>query len=325
MGNTNNQVSKGVDVSVVIPSYNHALFIEDAIEGVIQQTLGSWELIIIDDGSSDGTRHLLESRYASHPQIKIIYQNNQGAHHAINRGMSLAAGRYISILNSDDVYHPDRLRRLVEFCDQDPVGLAFTLVAPVDAKGEAIDSPEHPWCRLYARLIRELREDGVRMALLTGNFAITTSNFFFRTELVQELGGFSNLRYNHDWDFMARVAQRGMSIVCFGDEPLLSYRIHGNNTITQNTLKARLELKRVLHSLIPPADPYSARLVSRIELNMRSIRREHEARLLGQQRELAQRLEQIENSRSYKLARQMAMLASAVRRLFGQTVAAQKS
>jgi hypothetical protein len=181
-----------------------------------------------------------------------------------------------------------------------------------------MDSADHPWCRLYARLIRELREDGVRMALLTGNFAITTSNFFFRRELVQELGGFSNLRYNHDWDFMARLVQRGLAIVCVGDEPLMSYRIHGNNTITQNTLKARLELKRVLHRLMPPADPYSARLISRIELNMRSIRREHEAML-------AERLEQIENSRSYKLARLIAMLASAARRLLGQAVAAKKS
>jgi len=325
MDNTNNQVSKGVDVSVVIPSYNHSLFIGDAIRGVIEQTLGSWELIIIDDGSKDGTQELLERRYASHPQIKIIYQNNQGAHHAINRGMSLATGRYISILNSDDVYHPNRLRRLVDFCDQNPIGLAFTLVTPVDAQGVAINSAEHPWCRLYARLIRALREDGVRMALLDGNFAITTSNFFFRTELIQELGGFRNLRYNHDWDFLARLAQRGMSIVCVGDESLLSYRIHGNNTITQNTLKARLELKRVLHSLMPPADPYSARLVYRIELNMRSIRREHEASLLAQQRMMGQRLEQIENSRSYKLAKQIAAVASAARRLVGQAAVTQKS
>lgn len=315
---TNNNTDKmKVDVSVVIPSYNHALFVCDAIESVIRQSFTSWELIIIDDGSTDDTRMLLDSKYSTHPQIKIYYQKNQGAHRAINKGMALATGRYISILNSDDVYHPERLQRMVSFCDHNAVGLAFTLVVPVDGKGIEISSIDHPWCRLYARLIRELREDGERMALLTGNFAITTSNFFFPRELIDDLGGFSNLRYNHDWDFMARLVQRGMKIKCVGDEPLLSYRIHGNNTITQNTLKARLELKRILHSLTPTADPYTARLVSRIELNMRSIRREHEARMLAHQGLQLQQFAQIQNSRSYKLSRQIARLASFVRRLLG--------
>jgi O-antigen biosynthesis protein len=310
MDSRENQVTQGIDVSVVIPSYNHALFIVDAIESVIQQTFRSWELIIVDDGSTDGSCKLLESKFGLHNQIKIIFQNNQGAHHAINRGMALASGRYISILNSDDIYHPERLQKLVNYCDQNPVDLAFTLVSPIDANGLIINAEGHPWCRLYARLIRELQEDGVKMALLTGNFAITTSNFFFHSRLFLELGGFANMRYNHDWDFMARLVHKGMTLKCVGDGPLLSYRIHGGNTITQNTLKARLELKRILRSLIPPADPYCARLVSRIELNMRSIRREHEVRLLTQQ------LAQIENSRLHKLERLLARLISAFRRLF---------
>lgn len=274
----------GMDISVVIPSYNHSLYIAEAIDSVVGQTFRNWELIVVDDGSTDGTRALLDTKYSGHSQIRLIYQNNQGAHHAINTGMALAKGRHISILNSDDVYHPERLQTLLNHCEMYPCGLAFTPLAPIDAQGQPLVSLDHPWCRLYARLTQEYTQDGARQALVTGNFAVTTSNFFFRTDLLKTLGGFHKQRYNHDWDFMARLLRHGHDIVCVGDKPLLSYRLHGHNTITQNTLMARLELKRILQSLVPADDPYMSRLVSRIQLNMRSIHHEHLARVVQQVR-----------------------------------------
>lgn len=273
-----------IDVSVVIPSYNHAPYILQAIDSVIQQTHSNWELIVIDDGSTDETRELLESNYLDHPRIQLIYQDNRGAHHAINRGLSLAKGRYISILNSDDVYHPERLQTLLAHGQAQPQSLIFTQVTPVDAQGIPMAS-SHPWCKFYERLMQEFRCDGVKMALLTGNFAVTTSNFFFSADLIKKIGGFRKKRYNHDWEFMARLISRGYQIVCAGQQPLLSYRLHGNNTITQNTLMARVELKGILHHFIPPDDPYIARLVSRMQLNMRSIRHEHLAKVVAKVRQ----------------------------------------
>lgn len=274
----------GIDISVVIPSYNHALYIAEAIDSVLGQTFCNWELVVIDDGSTDGTRALLDTRYASHSQIRLIYQNNQGAHHAINTGMALAKGRYISILNSDDVYHPERLQTLWAHCEASPCALAFTPLTPIDAHSAPITDEQHPWCLLYARLVREFQRGGARQALLTGNFAVTTSNFFFRADLLKTLGGFRKKRYNHDWDFMARLVRQGLEIACVGDKPLLSYRLHGHNTITQNTLMARLELKQILHNLVPPQDLYLAKLVTSIQTNLRSIRREHQARIVQQVR-----------------------------------------
>lgn len=274
----------GIDISVVIPSYNHALYIAQAIDSVLEQTFRNWELIVVDDGSTDDTRTLLDVKYAGHRQIRLIYQNNQGAHHALNTGMALAKGRYICILNSDDVYHPERLQTLLSHCERHPCGLAFTPLAPIDAQGQPLATLDHPWCRLYARLTQEYTQDGARQALVTGNFAVTTSNFFFRADLLKSLGGFHKQRYNHDWDFMARLLRHGHDIVCVGDKPLLSYRIHGSNTITQNTLMARIELKRILQSLVPADDHFMSRLVSRIHLNLRSIRHEHLARAVQQVR-----------------------------------------
>jgi glycosyltransferase involved in cell wall biosynthesis len=323
----------GIDISVVIPSYNHALYIAEAIDSVLGQTFRNWELIVIDDGSTDGTRALLDKAYAGHSRIRLIYQNNQGAHHAINKGMSLAKGRYISILNSDDVYHPERLQTLLTHCETSPCALAFTPLGPIDAHGAPILDVHHPWCLLYARLFREFSHFGARQALLTGNFAVTTSNFFFRADLLKTLVGFRKKRYNHDWDFMARLLRQGLDIVCVGDMPLMSYRLHAHNTITQNTLMARLELKRILRTFASAHDTYFDRLVSRVELNMRSIRREHEVliskkirdeyeenkeNLLQQIAALNQHLVEIHNSRSYRFAQHLSRVVRACRKLLGK-------
>lgn len=314
------------EVSVVLPSYNHRAYIVQAIESVLSQTLRSWELIVVDDGSSDGSPELLQARYGAHPQIRLVFQDNQGAHQAINRGMALARGRYISILNSDDVYHPARLQTLLTYCQASPsCGLAFTPVVPIDAEGVQLSDPEHPWCRLYARLSMLYETEGARQALLTGNFTISTSNFFFPAERIAQVGHFRKKRYNHDWDFLARLLRYGHTLACVGQRPLLSYRIHGRNTIAQNTLIARVELKRILHQQVPTEDRYTAALLTQFALNMRSIRREHEQRLRQQREaELLALVEQaqaqlkhelaaaqahlslIHNSRSYRLAQWLA-------------------
>lgn len=292
-----------VDVSIVIPSYNHALFIEAAVNSVLAQSFNRWELIVVDDGSTDSSREILERQYQGHPRIKLIYQFNQGAHHAINRGIENASGRYISILNSDDVYHPDRLQILWTHCQERSCDMAFTPVTAIDDQGEPIES-SHPWNRLYNRLTNEYKELGSRSALVTGNFTITTSNFFFRADLVRRIGGFTKKRYNHDWDFLVRLVRNGHEIICVGQYPLLSYRIHNSNTITQNTLMARLELKRILHDLVPTDDKYFAHLVSRVELNMRSIRREHESRMLQKIiHEHQNQIQEITASRAYKFSK----------------------
>jgi glycosyltransferase involved in cell wall biosynthesis len=249
------------DISVVIPSYNHARFIVDAIESVINQSYRHWELILVDDGSTDSTREILDQRYRDHQQIRLVYQANHGAHHALNQGIALAKGRYISILNSDDLYHPDRLQTLLNHCDSHVCGLAFTPLTPVNAEGAPVSITDHPLCQLYAKLMAIYDQRGAKEALLSGNFAVTSSNFFIRTELVQQLGGFRNKRYNHDWDLMARVLHQGHEIQCVGQQSLLSYRIHQGNTISQNTLKARLELKQILQSFVPRSDLYIAKLV----------------------------------------------------------------
>ena len=97
-------------ISVIIPSYNHAAYIGEAVHSVLTQSEGDLDLIVVDDGSTDSSLKVLE-RFTDH-RLRVIAQTNQGAHAAINRGLQAASGNYLAILNSDDVYHPQRLEKL---------------------------------------------------------------------------------------------------------------------------------------------------------------------------------------------------------------------
>jgi glycosyltransferase involved in cell wall biosynthesis len=97
------------EFSVVIPSYNHASYLAEAVNSVLNQSLSDLELIVVDDGSTDQSLVVLSG--FKDPRLRIFQQDNQGAHAAINRGLREACGKYLAILNSDDVYHPQRLER----------------------------------------------------------------------------------------------------------------------------------------------------------------------------------------------------------------------
>lgn len=94
-------------ISVIIPAYNHEPYIAAALQSVLQQTFGDFELIVIDDGSKDNTWY--EIQQIVDTRLRAFRQENRGAAATINRGIEMARGRYVTILNSDDVYHPERL------------------------------------------------------------------------------------------------------------------------------------------------------------------------------------------------------------------------
>ena len=100
---------------MIIPAYNHEKYIGRTIRSAIEQSYEDFELIIINDGSTDGTDH--EIRKIDDKRIVYITRENRGAHNTINEGIEAAKGEYISILNSDDIYTPDRLEKCIKFLE----------------------------------------------------------------------------------------------------------------------------------------------------------------------------------------------------------------
>ena len=107
--------------SVILPVYNGERYIDDAVESALKQRERDWELIIINDGSTDGTGRALE-KYKSLPQIKIIAQKNLGVSAARNRGIAASSGDYIAFLDADDVWSEDHLEVMRDMIEKYPDG-----------------------------------------------------------------------------------------------------------------------------------------------------------------------------------------------------------
>ncbi len=212
-------------ISVVIPSYNHARFIGEAITSVLEQSLADLELIVIDDASGDDSWSIIQS--IDDPRLRAQrHTNNQGAHATLNEGLKQARGEWLSILNSDDRYHPERLERLLDAA-QDPAQPQL-----LATEVRLIGQQNQDWLAHYEKLLAIHSADGdLLTALCAGNLLIGTSNLFFSHALYQALGGFRAQRYVHDYDFALRAVLHAPTRLV--REQLLDYRLHAGNTITE--------------------------------------------------------------------------------------------
>jgi teichuronic acid biosynthesis glycosyltransferase TuaG len=117
-------------VSIIMPTFNSFIYIEDAIYSVIKQTYSNWELIIVDDNSTDGTKEIL-NKYRNESKIIIIYlQRNQGAANARQIGINISKGNLVSFLDSDDFWYPNKLKDQVEFMINNNYDFTYTLYSP---------------------------------------------------------------------------------------------------------------------------------------------------------------------------------------------------
>lgn len=227
------------EISVVIPAYNHEEYIGPAIQSVLEQTYENFELIIVDDGSTDTTAEVIHTY--TDARISYHYQDNQDAFNALNKGMALASGQYISILNSDDIYAENRLERLLELQHQNGAQCLFTDVIPISETGEEFVDPEFGW-NIWHRKNRSFYEKvgDLYTGFLKGNFMVTTSNIFMTRKAYEVVGKFCSLRYLHDYDFIFRMMlafPNGVEYVM--DEKLLYYRIHKGNTLGEAAILGR--------------------------------------------------------------------------------------
>ena len=219
-------------VSVVVPSYNHLPYLEAAISSALKTTL-PMELVVVDDGSTDGSAALLTEWATREPRLRVYCQENAGAHAALNRAISLARGPLVAILNSDDVYLPGRLEKLcTALLDQPGCALAGTWLEVIDTEGRRLGIKEGwkslppPWQKPGG--LSALGDPA--LALLESNYFSTTSNVVFRRELAGP-EPFRALRYAHDWDFILRLTGQGGLL--FFEETLVQYRVHPTNTIKE--------------------------------------------------------------------------------------------
>ena len=227
-------------LAVVVPLFNHELFIEEALKSVLENSVSVSEIILIDDGSKDDGLRIATQFAENEPKIKIISNANQGAPATINEAISISNSKWIAILNSDDRFSPTKIEHCMEIAFNNPdVSFIAGGINFIDVHGNSLEEiVQTDW---YERATSIYRQTGnLFVSLLEENFLVTTSNFVFTRDLWHSLGGFNDLRYCHDLDFALRAMKSFEVFVDLGYIHV-EYRIHEKNTIAENIENIRLE------------------------------------------------------------------------------------
>jgi hypothetical protein len=204
--------------SIIIPTYNHRRFVASAVESALGQTYGSIEVIVVDDGSTDGTA---EELAAFGDRIRYVWQENRERAEARNHGLRLARGQYVSFLDSDDTLKPDKVAHQAAQLAADPgLGLVACGAEVIDADGKVLGVAE-PW--------RHLPVLDAEAILLSSPLSVHT--VLVRRSELDGAGGFrSSVQPAEDWDLWLRLGARGCRMG-WTREVLCTRRIHDANTI----------------------------------------------------------------------------------------------
>lgn len=220
-----------VAVSVVIPLYNAAAVIKETIESALAQTWTDREIIVIDDGSTDGSAEIVKT-FGERAQYYAF--DNGGVAKARNRGIVLSHGRYIALLDHDDLWAPTKLAKQVEVLDARPeVGMVTTGIVHLDRGGQPLRKfPTGPSGEFYQLFVK--------------GFGPTPSAAMIRRSVINQVGGFDE-RFSSagldDHEFWPRVAQQ--CEIALIDEPL-TYHRHGDIKPVQVELEHRILLNETM-------------------------------------------------------------------------------
>lgn len=265
-------------VSVIVPTFNRAYCLSQTLSSVRRQTYAHWDVLVIDDGSTDDTASLVAAMRENDSRIRYHYQPNGGVSSARNAGLRLADGDWIAFLDSDDAWRPWKLEAQIGCLERLPeVGMIWTDMDAIDVSGavvsrhhlrkmySAFSSFEHRSMFEHERQLSELApgltglEDGLSSAvvrwgdlysaMIAGNL-VHTSTALLRRSLAARVGFFDEqLRTGEDYEFHLRVCRGGP--VALLDIPAIFYRVAGGTDqltaskyrveIARNALKARLD------------------------------------------------------------------------------------
>jgi glycosyltransferase involved in cell wall biosynthesis len=215
-------------ISVVIPCYNQAHFLSEAIQSVLSQSYTDFEVIVVDDGSTDDTAEVALGYVAADRRVRLIRQENRGLAGARNRGLAASRGEYVVFLDSDDRLVEEALEVGVrELASHPECAFVSGHYRPISADGDPYAVPRR------ARI-----DEDHYLALLRDNYISMPASVMYRRWVFEEVGGFNgSVDAAADWDLYLRVARR-FPIFHHG-EVVADYRWHGSNMTADPALMLR--------------------------------------------------------------------------------------
>jgi glycosyltransferase involved in cell wall biosynthesis len=236
-------------VSVVLPTYNHAKYLKQSIESVLNQSYSHIQLIIVNDGSNDKTRELLKE-YENTPMVTVIHQENTGLPNALNRGFAIAKGEFLTWTSADNFYNEIAIQTMVDFLEvNDEVGVVYGNYLAVNENGEKLTT-SNCWRSYNRNLVDPAIVNLPKQARFFKRIPINSVGpmFLYRASAAWVIGKYADTPGIEDYDFWSRMEM----ITTFKRLPttaaLYSYRVHDESI--SGHLRKEHQMKKTIEVLI---------------------------------------------------------------------------
>ncbi len=208
-------------VSVVIPTFNRCDALEKAIKSVCDQTFDDFEILVVDDGSTDRTGEFLKTQSISKLRY-FRFEENRGGNHARNKGVALALGTFVAFLDDDDQWVPEKLAIQLELVEKKQTDICYTAIK--------VFTPPKQSARLS---FRKPKYDNLHKSIMFDNFIGATSSLLVRKSCIDAIGGFDpDLPALQDYDLFIRLLAKGCSLVSVKDPLVNYYNLDAHRKIT---------------------------------------------------------------------------------------------
>ncbi len=187
-------------VSVIIPCYNQAKFLPRTVATLQAQTLGAWECIVVDDGSTDNTAEVVANIALNEPRVRLLQKQNGGSASARDMGLQFVAGEFIQFLDADDTIAPNKLEQQVQLMEREHLDISYTAFCSENGQGQRTPS-------------RAVRLNTYKIMVRWGlGASVPIHSFMYRTDFIKQhnLNFQSDCRHREDWRW---------HIVCFNAQP----------------------------------------------------------------------------------------------------------
>ncbi len=219
-------------VTFFIPSYNHIKYVEKSIISVCEQTYENLEVIVIDDGSTDGSSELISKLHEKY-QFKYIHRPNKGLIKTLNEALEIANGEYFSWGGSDDIFFKDKVEKQVKFFEKNlDYALCYGKMIFIDSNGNIIKEAK-----------TKHNDSGYVFDSLIYRCFITLPTVMVKTSVLKEFGGFDENFFLEDYPLWLKISKKYQ--VGYLDEFLTYYRLHESN-VSSNLVKMVKEVERIL-------------------------------------------------------------------------------
>ncbi|MEM6551178.1 MAG: glycosyltransferase [Planctomycetota bacterium] len=205
-------------MSVLLPVYNAGSYLDEALRSIRRQTLEDWELVVVNDGSTDESQLVIDRHAREEPRIRPLQQPNGGLVSALNRGLVSCRGGLIARMDADDVALPDRFERQVRVMEERPEWVAVGGAAVlIDEDGQPVGQSQNP-----------VGPEAVHAKLMSGGYALLHPTMMIRGEVLERIGGYdAQYQSSEDLDLLLRLDAEGpMGNLA---EPVLKYRQSGGS------------------------------------------------------------------------------------------------